>query len=88
MPALPACRYAASDTVPAQLTPPASEPSNAGSERCGAIADGSHSDQTGPRYPQFKNMEHLTSRHANRILIEGDPLPVRLTKPRTPKAAK
>jgi hypothetical protein len=33
-------------------------------------------------------MEHLTLRHANRILIEGDPLPVRLAKPRTPRAAK
>jgi len=34
------------------------------------------------------SLEHLTSRHANRILIEGDPLPVRLAKPRSPKAAK
>jgi hypothetical protein len=33
-------------------------------------------------------MEHRTLRHANRILIEGDPLPVRLTRPRTRKAAK
>jgi len=30
-----------------------------------------------------------TYRHANRpILIEGDPLPVRLPRSRTPKAAK
>jgi hypothetical protein len=28
------------------------------------------------------------SRHANRILIEGDPLPVRVVKPRIPQAAK
>lgn len=33
-------------------------------------------------------MEHRTLRYANRILIEGDPLPVRLTRPRARKAAK
>ena len=49
---------------------------------------GSHSDQTGTRYLQVRSLEHRTLRHANRILIEGDPLPVRLTRPRTPKAAK
>jgi hypothetical protein len=30
-------------------------------------------------------VEHLSLGHANRILIEGDPLPVRLAKPRTPR---
>lgn len=34
------------------------------------------------------HMEHRTKRHANRILIEGDPIPLRLTRSRTAKAAK
>jgi len=34
------------------------------------------------------DLELRTSRHANHILIEGDPLPVRLAKPRSRKAAK
>jgi hypothetical protein len=38
--------------------------------------------------PPTKALEHLTSRHANRILIEGDPLSVRLARPRRRKAAR
>jgi len=50
---------------------------------------GSHGGRIVLRYVHVTDTVGRTSRHANRpILVEGDPLPVRLSRSRTIKAAK